>query len=269
MDTVAPGGPPDVTLRRGGAVGYPGVRVEGDVAFAPVPVTVSLPAGGGLLFGTPSLPDHQLTVMTPDGQTATYTRTPSPDGTSLTFSDVDLGLPGSTVMWVGVSAGHDAPLGTTNLTFTVGGQTSASTPIVVEPGFTVSPGGNPVTAQQGGPPVYPGVEVRNKHSSSFPPQTVTAALPAGLDLRFGVPGNPDHQLTVMRADGNTTAHMGDISSDGQTLTFTDVDLEIPQDGSRSAMWVCVSAAPDTPPGPTSVQFTVGDLVSPSTTIEVV
>ncbi|MEU1375507.1 hypothetical protein ABZ442_17865 [Streptomyces triculaminicus] len=267
--TVTPGGPPDVTLSRGGEVGYPGVHVEGDVAFAPVPVTVALPAGGGLLFGTQALPDHQLTVLTPDRQTTTYTGTPSPDGTSLTFSGVDLGLPGSTVMWVGASAGHDAPLGATNLTFTVGGQSSASTPIVVEPGFTVLPGGNPVTAQQGGPAVYPGVEVRNNHSASIPPQTVTATLPAGLHMRFGVQGNPDHQLTVMRSDGNTTVYMGDISSDGQTLTFTDVDLEIPQDGSRSAMWVCVSAADDTPPGPTSVQFTVGDLVSPSTTIEVV
>ncbi|MEU1378057.1 hypothetical protein ABZ442_31050 [Streptomyces triculaminicus] len=72
----------------------------------------------------------------------------------------------------------------------------------------------------------------------------------------------------MRADGNTTADMGSVSGDGQTLTFTGVDLVAPDDGSRSAMWVCVSAA-DTPPGPTSVQFTVGDVVSPSTTINAV
>ncbi|MBO0654667.1 hypothetical protein J1792_18330 [Streptomyces triculaminicus] len=88
-------------------------------------------------------------------------------------------------------------------------------------------------------------------------------------MRFGVPGLPDHQLTVLRSDGTTTVYVGSISSDDQTLTFTDVDLEIPQDGSWSVMWVCVSATADTPPGPTSVQFTIGDLVSPSTTIEVV
>ncbi|MEV5242320.1 hypothetical protein AB0K89_24940 [Streptomyces cinnamoneus] len=256
-------------LARGGAVGYPGVKVEGDVACAPVPVTVTLPADSGLVFGTQALPDHQLTVMNAGGQTTQYTGTPSQDGTSLTFSDVDLGLPGTTTMWVGVSATHEAPLGSTNLTFTVGGQTSDSTPVVVEPGFTVSPGGNPVTALRGGPPIYPGVEVRNNHSGSIPLQTVTATLPDGLGMRFGVPGSPDHQLTVMRADGHTTAYVGSLSGDGQTLTFTDIDLEIPADGSLSAMWVCVSAAPDTPPGPTSVQFTVGDLVSPSTAIEVV
>ncbi|MGK5640804.1 hypothetical protein ACSNOK_21190 [Streptomyces sp. URMC 126] len=266
--TVSPGGPPDVTLKRGGAVGYPGVRVDGDVAFAPVPVTVALPPGGGLLFGTSALPDHQLTVMDATGHTRQYPGTPSPDGTSLTFSGVDLGLPGTTVMWVGVSATHDAPLGTTNLTFAVGGQAAASTPVVVGPAFTVSPGGGPVTAHRGGSPVYPGVEVRNDHSASIPPQDVTATLPAGHDLRFGVPGNPDHQLTVMRADGHTTAHMGSVSDDGQALTFTGIDLEIPGDGSRSALWVCVSAAADTPPGPTSVRFTVGDVDAPSTTIEV-
>ncbi|MBO0654668.1 hypothetical protein J1792_18335 [Streptomyces triculaminicus] len=150
--TVAPGGPPDVELTRGGPVGYPGVQVEGDVTFAPALVTVTLPAGAGLLFGTQTLPDHQLTVLSADGQTTQYTGTPSQDGTSLAFSDVDLGLPGTTVMWVGVSAAHEAPLGPTKLTFTVGAQTSASTPIIVKPGFTVSPGGSPVTAHRQGPP---------------------------------------------------------------------------------------------------------------------
>ncbi|MEU0218658.1 hypothetical protein ABZ281_27715 [Streptomyces sp. NPDC006265] len=267
--TVAPGGPPDVELRQGGPVGYPGVRVEAGVAFDPVSVMVALPAGRGLLFGTQVLADYQLTVQNANGQTTLYMGSLSDDGTSLVFSDVDLELPGTTVMWVGVSAGHDAPLGATSLTFTVGGKTSPSTTVVVAPGFTVSPGGAPVTAERAGAPVYPGVEVRNNGTHAIPLQTVTAVLPAGAGMRFGTQDKPDHQLTVWDGGPSTTVYPGSISGDGQTLTFTDVDLAIPGNGSQSVMWVCVSAADDTPTGPTSVQFTVGSHVSPSTTIDVI
>ncbi|WP_407547700.1 hypothetical protein QOM21_01735 [Streptomyces sp. Pv4-95] len=148
--TVTPGAPPDVELTRGGPAGYPGVRVASEVAFEPVTVTVALPADRGLLFGTPTLADHQLTVQNAAGDTTQYTGTLSEDGTSLIFSDVDLQLPGTTTMWVDVSAGHDVPLGATNLTFTVGGKTSPSTTVVVTPGYSVSPGGAPVTAERGG-----------------------------------------------------------------------------------------------------------------------
>ncbi|MFC9679035.1 hypothetical protein [Streptomyces sp. NPDC056948] len=267
--TVTPGGPPDVELTQGGPAGYPGVRVEAGVAFEPVSVTVALPAGRGLLFGTQTLADYQLTVQNTDGETTQYTGTLSADGTSLVFTDVDLELPGTTVMWVAVSAGHDTPLGSTSLTFTVGGKTSLSTTIVVTPDFTVSPGGAPVTAERAGAVVYPGVEVRNNGSQSVPRQTVTVVLPAYADMRFGTPDSPDHQLTVWDADGNTTVYAGSISDDGRTLTFSDVDLAVPDDGSQSVMWVCVSASDDTPPGLTSVEFTVGDRISPSTAIDVI
>ncbi|MGI5528309.1 hypothetical protein ACQEVX_13100 [Streptomyces syringium] len=267
--TVAPGGPPDVELVQGGPVGYPGVHVEADVAFDPVSVSVALPAGRDLRFGTQTLPDHQLTVQNTSGQTTSYTGVLSADGTTLVFSDVDLALPGTTVMWVAVSAGHDAPLGATSLTFTVGGKTSPSTTIVVMPGFTVSPGGDPVTAERGGDPVYPGVEVRNSGAQGIPPQTVIVTLPAGADMRFGTPATPDHQLTVWKAGGNTTVYAGSISADGQSLTFSDVDLEVANGGSQSVMWVCVSAADTTPFGPTNVEFSVGGRVSPSTTVNVI
>ncbi|MDT0547742.1 hypothetical protein [Streptomyces lonegramiae] len=267
--TVVPGGPPDVELRQGGAVGYPGVRVEAGVAIDPVSVTVALPPGRGLLFGTQTLADYQLTVQNADGQTTPYMGTLSEDGTSLVFSGVDLGLPGTTVMWVAVSAGYDAPLGSTALAFTVGGKTSPSTTVVVTPGYTVSPGGAPVTAERGGWPVYPGVEVRNNGSQAIGRQTVTAKLPAGAAMRFGKQDSPDHQLTVWDAGGNTTVYMGSVSDDGQSLTFSDVDLGVPGTGSQSVMWICVSATDDTPPGPTSVEFSVGDRISPSTTINVI
>ncbi|GHE09487.1 hypothetical protein [Streptomyces alanosinicus] len=267
--TVVPGGPPDVELRKGGRVGYPGVRVDAVTAFEPVSVTVTLPADRGLLFGTQTLADYQLTVQNSAGEATQYRGTLSEDGMSLVFSDVDLQLPGTTVMWVAVSAGHDAPLGSTSLAFNVGGKTSPSTTIVVTPGFTVSPGGTPVTAERGGAPVYPGVEVRNSGSQAIPLQSVTAVLPPDAAMRFGVPGNLDHQLTVWDAAGNFTVYRGSISADGQSLAFSDVELGIPEDGSKSVMWVCVSASDDTPPGTTSVQFTVGDRISASTAIEVV
>ena len=268
--TVTPGGPPDVELTRGGPAGYPGVRVASEVAFEPVTVTVALPTDRGLLFGTSALADHQLTVQNAGGEATPYTGTLSEDGTSLIFSNVDLKLPGTTTMWVGVSAGHDAPLGATNLTFTVGGKTSPSTTVVVGPGYSVSPGGAPVTAERHGSPVYPGVEVRNDGTETIPLQTVTATLPADAAMRFGTQANPDHQLTVWQpTGGSTTVYAGALSDDGRTLTFSDVDLAIPESGSQAVMWVCVSASDNTPVGPTSLQFTVGDRTSPSTTINVI
>ncbi|MBL1087519.1 hypothetical protein JK359_37205 [Streptomyces actinomycinicus] len=266
--TVTRGGPPDVELTRGGPAGYPGVRVESDAAFHPVSVTVALPADHDLLFGSQTLADHQLTVHSTGQEPTPYPGELSPDGTTLVFSDVHLQLPGTTVMWVAVSADHDAPLGATSLTFAVGGKPSPSTTVIVTPAFTVAPSGGPVTAERAGSPRYPGVEVRNRGSQDIPLQTVTAALPADSAMRFGTHGNPDHQLTVM--DGaSSRAYPGSIADDGQMLTFSEVDLAILDDGSRSVMYVCVSASDDTPPGPTNVQFTIGDRTSPSTTIDVV
>ncbi len=178
-------------------------------------------------------------------------------------------LPGTTVMWVAVSAGHATPLGTTSLTFTIGGKTSPSTTIVVTSAFSVSPGGATVTAERGGRPVYPGVEVRNSGSQAIPRQTVTALLPARAGMRFGVPGNPDHQLTVWGAHGKTTVYMGSISDDGQCLTFSDVDLAIPTAESQAVMWVCVSAADGAPSDSTSVEFSIDGRTSPSTTIKII
>ncbi|MFI0269669.1 hypothetical protein [Streptomyces luteogriseus] len=267
--TVTPGGPPDVELKQGGQAGYPGVRIAADTAFAPVSVTVALPEGRGLLFGTHTLADYQLTVQNTEGAITRYRGTLSEDGTSLQFKDVDLDLPGTTVTWVGVSADHSAPLGATSLTFTVGGKASASTTVVVTPAFTVTPGGGQARAERGGAPVFPGVEVHNKGSEAIPLQTVTATLPADAAMRFGTQATPDHQLTVWDGINSPTVYKRSISDDGQSLTFPDVDLTIPATGSRSVMWVCASASDDTPVGTTSVKFTVGDRTSESTAIDVV
>jgi hypothetical protein len=266
--TVTPGGPPDVELKRGGQTGYPGVRIAADSAFAPVSVTVALPADRQLLFGTHTLADYQLTVQDAAGKITRYRGVLSEDGCSLQFRDVELDLPGTTVMWVGVSADHGAALGSTSLTFTVGGKACSSTSIVVAPAFMVVPGGAQKRAKRAGTPVYPGVEVHNKNSQAIPPQTITATLPADAAMRFGTQSTPDHQLTVWNG-ASRTVYKGTVSNDGQSLTFSDVDLAIPTAGSWSVMWVCVSASDDTPSGLTSVKFTVGDSTSDSTAIEVV
>ncbi|MCC5481081.1 hypothetical protein [Streptomyces barringtoniae] len=267
--TVTPGGPPDVELVQGGSAGYPGVRVDAGVAFDPVSVTVTLPADHGLLFGTQTLADYQLTVQNAGGQSTQYVGELSQDGMSLVFSDVALELPGTSVMWVAVSAGHNAELGATNLAFTVGGKASPSTTVIVTPNFTVSPGGSPVTAERGGPPKYPGVQVRNNGSQGIPLQEVTVTLPPDAQMRFGTAATPDHQLTVWDSDGNITVYGGSISGDGQSLHFSDVDLGIPDEGSQSVMWVCVSAGDGTPVGDTHVEFSVCTRTSLSTTIHVI
>ncbi|MEU3862708.1 hypothetical protein AB0F03_36285 [Streptomyces sp. NPDC028722] len=96
------------------------------VALAPVSVSVALPADHGLLFGSPTLADYQLTVHSAGREPAPYMEELSQDGTTLVFCDADLQLPGTTAMWVAVSADHNARRGATSLAFTVGGKPSPS-----------------------------------------------------------------------------------------------------------------------------------------------
>ncbi|WP_316528261.1 hypothetical protein [Kitasatospora brasiliensis] len=126
-----------------------------------------------------------------------------------------------------------------------------------------------VTLARGGALRYPGVEVLNNGTHALPPQTVTVTLPAGSGLLFGTPAAPDHQLTVRDATGNDTQYHGTVSVDGQSLTFTNVDLRVPSGQSQSVMWVCVSADSTAPLGPTSVEFSIGTRTSPSTTLDIV
>jgi hypothetical protein len=70
--TVAPGGPPDVELTQGAGVGYPGVGIEGAVAFAPV--TVALPAD------SPSAPATPPPRPSPSHEQPVHPRDPSRGG---------------------------------------------------------------------------------------------------------------------------------------------------------------------------------------------
>ncbi|MGW1616330.1 hypothetical protein ACWCQZ_44175 [Streptomyces sp. NPDC002285] len=273
---VVPGGPPDVVLVPGGPIGYPGVVVV-NTGGAPVgerTVMVELPPGKGLQWGAGGLPDYQFTVLDGGGP---YQGTPSSDGRTLTFEGVDLDVPADSrkVMWVGVSATPDALPGYTTLHFTVGGQAANSTPVrigssVVNPPFSAEPGGPPeVLLEQGGPNGYPGVKLTNNGDEPVPPLTVTVRLPQDSQVSWGQPGLPDHQLTVLDAQGTTRAYAGTLSDDGQSLTFDGVDLHIPGLGSQSVMWVGVSATDDAPLAYTSLLFSVGDQQSASTPVIVV
>ncbi|MFJ7148871.1 hypothetical protein ACIQVT_11775 [Streptomyces sp. NPDC100445] len=137
--SLSPGGPPDVTLTRGGEVGYPGVQMHADGPDPVVPehVQVTLPAGRGLEFVAESNSMYQLTVQDAQGNTVAYDGTLSADGQTLTFEAVDLALSAAgaqSAAWVAVKASGGAALEQTDLSFRVGGRSSVSTPIdVVNP----------------------------------------------------------------------------------------------------------------------------------------
>ncbi|MGK5640603.1 beta/gamma crystallin domain-containing protein [Streptomyces sp. URMC 126] len=275
---VEPGGPPDVVLHRGGAVGYPGVRLTAGAndPSPPQTVTVTLPPDTRLVWGRPGHPDDQLTVLDEHGTATVYTGKFSEDGRTLTFEDVGPGLSGAgshSVMWVDVSAAEDAEIARTALSFTVGERESASTPVIVAapPAFAVEPGGPPdVTVGRGGPPHYgyPGVRVRNTGSSPLVADVkVTATLPDGRGLAFAAEGGPDYLLTVWCPDTGEVRYPGRRSDDEQSLTVDRARLSAPAGGTVT-LWVAIAAAPHAPVGSTALAFAVGDEESASTPVHV-
>ncbi|MGW1076727.1 hypothetical protein [Streptomyces sp. NPDC002537] len=137
------------------------------------------------------------------------------------------------------------------------------------PAITVSPGGPPdVTLTRAGETGYPGVRLRADEEATGSRRDVRVELPQGKGLQFVEEGDPGYQLTVQSASGGTAYSTGTLSADGQTLTFTDVDLGLTDPGSTSAMWVAVKATGDSPGGGTHLVFRVGDQTSNSTAVYV-
>jgi hypothetical protein len=68
---------------------------------------------------------------------------------------------------------------------------------------------------------------------------------------------------------SATGYWGSGGGGGSSFVSSHVDLGIPDAGSRSVMWVAVSASVATPSGATRGEFSVGDRLSPSTTINVI
>ncbi|UQA93700.1 RCC1 domain-containing protein [Streptomyces halobius] len=116
---------------------------------------------------------------------------------------------------------------------------------------------------------YPGVHLAAEGTVSAA-QSVRVTLPQGKGLRFVAQGGPaGHMLTVMDPVRGINHFPGNLSTDGQTLTFNNVDLALPQRGSWSRAWVAVKASPDALLGDTNLTFQIGDRTGPSTPIHVV
>ncbi|MFR0357478.1 hypothetical protein [Streptomyces sediminimaris] len=135
-------------------------------------------------------------------------------------------------------------------------------------GFTVVPGGPPdVRLTAGGRVGYPGVRLETSEGP-VPEQTVQVSLPHGMGLRFVEEGNPGYQLTVLDSDGVQKNYVGRLSQNGQTLTFSKVNVALSGKSSSSTMWVAVKAMDPDATGRTSLTFQVGDETSQSTPVEV-
>jgi hypothetical protein len=134
--------------------------------------------------------------------------------------------------------------------------------------FSVAPGGPPdVKLTVGGVTGYPGVRLTTD-DGPVPVQTVRVILPQGMGLRFVEEGNPGYQLTVLDSDGAAKNFPGQLSQDGQTLTFSKVNLALAGKSSQSTAWVAVKATDPQAAGRTSLTFQVGGESSQSTPIEV-
>ncbi|GGP35123.1 NHL domain-containing protein [Streptomyces abikoensis] len=274
--SVLPVGPPDpeVTLTHAGETGYPGVRLYADTDGT-VPrqkVVVTLPAGKELGFVAQGDPGHLLTVANARTGTTVHRGTLSPDGRTLVFEDVDLGLTGKgseSRAWVAVRASRGTPLGDTALRFAVGDVPSDSTRVHVVVDFAVSPSGSEPKLTRAGDTGFAGVEVIAREEGTLVPQNVRVALPTGAGLRFV----PEHegfcQLTVMDTDGHTTPYDGILSADGQTLTVEAVTLPLSGKGSKAGLWGAVKASADAPVGTSRLDVQVGNRASLSGRIHVV
>ncbi|MEU3662515.1 hypothetical protein AB0E77_22630 [Streptomyces sp. NPDC032940] len=134
--------------------------------------------------------------------------------------------------------------------------------------FDVVPGGPPdVKLSADGPVGYPGVRL-STDDGPVPVHDVQVALPPGMGLAFVAEGNPGYMLTVLDADGAAKHYRGQLSADGQTLTFSKVNLALAGKSSNSIAFVAVRATDPNATGRTSLTFQVGSQSSRSTPIEV-
>ncbi|OQR63554.1 hypothetical protein B6E66_13355 [Streptomyces maremycinicus] len=134
--------------------------------------------------------------------------------------------------------------------------------------FSVAPGGPPnIRLTVGGPVRYPGVRLATSEGP-VPVQTVQVSLPEGMGLQFVEEGDPGYQLTVLDSDGAEKHFTGQLSRNGQTLTFSHVNLALTGNASTSIAWVAVKAVDPDTTGRTSLRFQVGSQASQSTPIDV-
>ncbi|GAA3245545.1 hypothetical protein [Streptomyces lavendulae] len=249
---LVPGDPVEIVPGRGPQ--FPSVTVVNTryEALDGLSVEVVLPGGRGLGWGGAVTGNYYL--MSGESH-QTYEGKLSRDGRTLTFEEVVLDSPsGTTTLFVEVLATSGVPVGTTALEFYVGDQFSYSSPIVVPAEFALmyfstGPGASSVLLEQGGAAGYPSVSMWNTGPDPVGDLTVSVRLPPDSGLvwgQLGDPPQPDYQLTVLRPDAAPAVlvYDGDLSWDGQSLTFAGVDPGLPHYGARSSMYVTVSARHD-------------------------
>ncbi|MFF1792530.1 hypothetical protein ACFVX9_39460, partial [Kitasatospora sp. NPDC058243] len=285
--TVSPAAGYPQYLAAGGAPGYPAVQLvnTGQASVSARDVTVTLPAGKDLEFvhetGTGK---YALTAMPAEPWTQQYPATLAPGGQSLTARGVDLALPspGShSALWCTIAAPEGAPPGDTALEYAVGSVSSPSAPVHVtassgagQGSFAAfpAPGTDVYMIRGSGLLKYPGIRVRNTGGVPVAPQTVTVTLPAGLapHLSFVAQGpGGAYELSVEAGFGREIASAaGQLSPDRQMLTFTGVDLAVPEPGSVSALWVPVTADATCPLDVTALLYTVGNEPCLSTPVHI-
>ncbi|WP_217549810.1 hypothetical protein [Streptomyces sp. GbtcB6] len=100
------------------------------------------------------------------------------------------------------------------------------------------------------------------------PQSIVVNLPSGKGLEFVPERGRNYQLTVYSGSKNTRSYDGELSSDGESLTFRNIDLALSPDNLESAVWVAVKANQTALAGTTQLTFKMGGVESASTPIEV-
>ncbi|MFH9118365.1 hypothetical protein [Streptomyces globisporus] len=128
------------------------------------------------------------------------------------------------------------------------------------------PSGPHAILARGDQTAYLGVELRSEDGQAVPRQNVSVTLPPGNVLEFESMGSTPGTLSVMDASNNLKSYEGVLS--GDVLTFTNVDLALPAQGSTSQLLVEVRKCTDAPAVATRLTFAIGDQVSDSSHVVV-
>lgn len=99
----------------------------------------------------------------------------------------------------------------------------------------------------------PTVELWNDGHDPVPRMDVTVAIPAGAGIQF--PTTP--LFAMCDDDGNRAEYIGQVSDDGQSVTFADVDVCLPAYGAHAVAAVWVRERPNAAEGRATVRFDVG------------
>ncbi|MFI1184218.1 discoidin domain-containing protein [Streptomyces sp. NPDC020799] len=235
--------------------------------------------------GTTPIDSQTVTVTLPDGMhfASTLLRTQhgegdgsgqetehtggelSADGKTCTWTDIPISLPpGHPARWIILYAettvDKTAPLGTADVTFTLGNPAFATcqTPVTINNPTASTEPGKHLFLPPGTPWAYPGAVLINTGQVWIGCQTVTVTAPPGMRFTSNI---------LRRENGRTgleTTHTATLSDDQRTLTCPDLPLDLDParpETSTPAQWLIIYAETavndNATPGDTEVNFTFG------------